>query len=34
MAAAEVKKARNAQMLQEVEVSNKIALERKSEKVR
>ena len=34
MAAAEVKKARNAQMLKEVEVSNRIALERKSEKLR
>ena len=33
-AAAEVKKQRNAQMMQEVEVSNKIALDRKAEKVR
>lgn len=31
---AEAKKARNAQMLSEVEVSNKVALDRKAEKVR
>ena len=31
---AELKKQRNAQMLQEVEISNKIALDRKSEKLR
>ena len=34
MKLAELKKQRNAQMLQEVEVSNKIALDRKSEKLR
>lgn len=33
-AAAEAKKERNAKMLQEVEISNKIALDRKQEKVR
>ena len=33
-AAAEAKKERNAKMMQEVEVSNKIALDRKAEKVR